>query len=101
MSSPALVYTVFVAENSAYMDESEQRRLGDFPTWDEAVAAAREIVERSLRELHAPPMGAERLFRLYTLFGDDAYVVPSDDSHRFSAWEYARERCHEICRSPS
>lgn len=101
MSSGDFVYTVFVAENSAYMDESAQRRLGDFATWDEAAAAAREIVERSLRELHAPPMGAERLFELYTLFGEDAFVVPSDETHRFSAWDYARERCRQICRSPS
>lgn len=90
---------MFVAENSAYMDESARRRLGDFPTWDEAVAAAREIVERSLRELHAPPMSAEHLFQLYTLYGEDAYIVPSDDSHRFSAWEYARARCRQICGS--
>ncbi|HEX8692904.1 MAG TPA: hypothetical protein VF746_10820 [Longimicrobium sp.] len=95
------MYTVFVAENSAYMDRSAERRLGDFPAWDEAVAAARDVVERSLRELHAPPMDAEHLFRLYTLFGEDAYVVPSGEPRRFSAWDYARERSRQICRSPS
>jgi hypothetical protein len=94
------MYTVFVAENSAHMDRSAERRLGDFATWDEAVAAAREIVERSLRELHAPPMGAGHLFRLYTLFGEDAHVVPADESRPFSAWDYARERCRQICGPP-
>ena len=91
------MYTVFVAENSAYMEERMPGGIGDYATWDEAVAAARRVVERSLRELFAPPMDAEHLFRLYTTFGDDAYIVPAGETRAFSAWDYARQRCQEIC----
>lgn len=39
------MFIVRVADNFHYMDESETYTHGDFPTWDEAVAAARQIVD--------------------------------------------------------
>ena len=97
-----MTYTVLVAEHAAYMDgERRARPGGAFPTREEAEAEARRIVDRSLDELHRPPMGAEELFRLYTLYGDDPYLVPDPEPHRFSAMEYARRRCRELCSGPS
>jgi hypothetical protein len=93
-----VTYAVRIAEHSAYMDaESPPRPGGTFPTREEAEAEARRIVDRSLDELYRPPMGAEEFFRLYTLYGDDPYVVPEHGPQRFSAMEYARRRCRELC----
>lgn len=92
-----MTYAVLVAEHAAYMDaESPPHPAGAFTTREEAEAEARRIVDRSLDELYRPPMGADELFRLYTLYGDDPYVVPDPEPQRFSAMEYARRRCREI-----
>jgi hypothetical protein len=36
-------------------------------------------------------------FSLYTTFGEDPFIRPEHDGHRFSAWEYARLRCELLC----
>ena len=44
----------------------------------------------------------ERLFDRYTSFGEDPFIVPLDASAErveFSAWNYAKERCRELCRN--
>lgn len=92
------MYTVRVADNFHYMDEDETYTLGAFPTWAEAVAAARRVVDRSLEELHQPGMDAEALFAQYTAFGEDPYIVPVPDGEaEFSAWDYAKQRCAVLC----
>jgi hypothetical protein len=45
-------------------------------------------------------MPAEGLYRQYTTFGRDPYIVPADDASKFSAWDYAKERCTAICQPP-
>ena len=91
-------YFVFTEENEHYMDEGARRLYGEYETRDEALAAARMIVERDLREMYRPGMSAESLYLSYKHYGTDAYIVPDDDGERFSAWDYAGERSREICR---
>ncbi len=92
------MYSVFVSENWTYMDaEAGTWSIGEFETWEGAVTVAKDVVERSLREVHKPAMEAEELFRYYTTFGEDVYITPTEEGRAFSAWEYARERCREIC----
>ncbi len=40
-------------------------------------------------------MSAEDLFRIYSLFGEEPYLV--GEGVEFSAWEYARRRCEDLC----
>jgi len=43
-------------------------------------------------------MSEEALFSSYSSFGDDPYIVSDNtDSDNFSAWDYARGSCREIC----
>ena len=93
-------YTVIVNENSHYMDESESYTLGEFETAEQALAACKEMVGQDLAELHTAGMPAEELYRQYTTFGRDPYIVPADDGSKFSAWDYAKERCTAICNTP-
>jgi hypothetical protein len=93
-------YKIVVADNFHYMDESEYTDGGVFESHEEAVAACRELVDRSLASLHEPGMTADELYDTYTSFGDDPFIVALDDSpvgERFSAWDYAKERCRAIC----
>ncbi|WP_240098809.1 hypothetical protein [Thermomonas flagellata] len=92
------VYTVRVADHSHYMDEGETYTLGAFPTWAEAVTAAKRVVDRSLKELHRPGMDAEAMFAQYTAFGEDPYIVlVADGEAGFFAWGHAEQRCAALC----
>src|SRR5205823_2673103 len=48
----AMTYKVLVDDNAHYMDESAQYTLGEYATATEALAAARALVERDLKELY-------------------------------------------------
>jgi hypothetical protein len=92
-----LSYFVFTEENEHYMDASERRLYGEYGTYAEAVAAARQIVDSDLAAIYRPGMAAESLYGSYKFYGTDAYVVPDDEQERFSAWTYAGDRCREMC----
>ena len=94
-------YQVSAAENSRYMDEAARRTVGIYDGLEEALAACRYVIDRSLRELDEEGLLATELFRLWGIMGEDAGVVPlRDDLPRpdFSGQDYARLRSEEICR---
>ena len=86
-------YKVFVDDNFHYMDEDERYELGEFDTAEEALAAAKRIVDEFLDPAYEPWMTAEELYQGYTGFGEDPFIVSDDPTCRFSAWDYAKERC--------
>jgi hypothetical protein len=91
-------FTVIVADNFHYMDESENYRLGDFGTLEEAVDTSRRIVDEYLASAYTPGMTAAALYDSYVNFGEDPYILSNDvKGIIFSAWTYARERCESIC----
>jgi hypothetical protein len=92
-------YTVIVYENSHYMDESESYTHGEFPTAEAALAAAKKLVDEDLAAAYSPGMPPEDLFRQFTTFGVDPVIVPALEPP-FSAWDYAKQRCLEICAPP-
>lgn len=80
--------------------ESELYKLGEFPTLDAAFDASKKIVDEYLLSAYHPGMTSQALFAGYTSFGDDPYIVatPSNDAEvLFSAWDYAKRRCDELC----
>ena len=82
-SAPGAPYVVMVDENSHYMDETERYENGRYPDRASALAACRAIVDEFLERTEADT--ADELFRLYTLFGDDPFIVPDDAEPPFSA----------------
>ena len=89
-------YTVFIDDNFHHMDEGEQYKLGDFDTCEAAIAACKQIVDDFLLSTLQPPMSHDELWSLYTTFGDDAFIIPRDPNCRFSAWDYAKQRCQAL-----
>lgn len=92
-------YQVLIDDNFHYQDESERVKHGVFASPEEAVAARRSIVDEYLTDTFKPGMTADALFESYTLFGEDPFVVPDspeDAPVKFSAWDYARQRCSQI-----
>lgn len=92
-------YRVLVDDNFHYTEEDERSEFGVFDTVDEAIAACRDIVERSLVHLHRPGMTAGALLERYKSFGDDPFIVTEGTGAKveFSAWNYAETRCPAIC----
>ena len=92
-------YSVLVDDNFHYMDEAERYKLGEFETVEAALAAARALVDDDLTSRYQPGMSAAELYQLYTSFGLDPFIVGDDaPACRFSAWDYARQRCQELCQ---
>jgi hypothetical protein len=90
-------FVVTVADNFHYMDEGAYWTLGAFATADEAIAAAKALVDAFLTDKHQPGATAEELFANYTSFGDDPFIVAKDAPRvEFSAWTYAKARCAEL-----
>ena len=65
-----------------------------------AIAAARRVVDEYLQSAFEPGMNSDTLLATYLQFGEDPFIIASDAAHSgvlFSARDYARERCEEIC----
>jgi len=95
-----MTYKVFVDDNFHYMDESERYELGEFTSLDAAIVASKKIVDEYLLSAYRPGMTAQALFGSYTSFGEDPFIVavPSKETGvLFSAWDYAKRRCDELC----
>jgi hypothetical protein len=93
-----MAYGVMVADNFHYMDPDEIYRLGDFSDAGAAIEACRRIVDKCLESVYRPGMSAGELCAGYTCFGEDPFIVCTDLAPvSFSAWDYARERCAQIC----
>lgn len=91
-----MTYRVLIDDNFHYMDEKERTTFGDFESLAEAIAACKKIVDDCLNGDYKPGMTAEALYSNYTMFGDDPWISGGDGAP-FSAWDYAQERCAEIC----
>jgi hypothetical protein len=94
-------YRVMVDDNFHYMDESQRYQKGEYASYAEALATCRDIVDQFLRCEHVPGMPASALYFRYMMFGEDPFIVdhsePPDPSPGFSAWDYAKVRCQELC----
>jgi hypothetical protein len=93
-------YRVLVDDNYHAMDESERYTLGEYPSLDQAIEAAKAIVDAHLLSAHHVGMTALELLSGYKAYGEDPFIVSGDASGAkppFSAWEYAEQRSIQIC----
>lgn len=93
------MFEVRVADNFHYMDQDEVYTHGNFGSWPDAVAASRKIVDACLAEYVKPGITAQELYQYYVSFGDDPFITPVPEGESFSAWDYAKERCAQLCGS--
>ncbi|MEC8444091.1 MAG: hypothetical protein VXZ05_07780 [Pseudomonadota bacterium] len=97
------MFELRVADNYDGVDEDNIYTHGRYKTWDEAVQAAKDLVDCSLADHITPGMTAKGLFQQYQTFGDDPFIVPVEgddwpDDDMFSAKVYARERCEVLTK---
>jgi hypothetical protein len=91
-------YTVKIDDNFHFTDEEERTTHGEFETLSAAIQACRKIVDDCLASAYTPGMSAEDLYSNYKSFGDDPWIS-GGDGVPFSAWDYAKQRCVEICNA--
>lgn len=96
-SKPSIKYVVYVDDNFHYRDKSERYKLGEFRTCEEAVAACKKIVDEFLERGCGEDVSWKELYSGYTMFGEDPFIISDDESCNFSAWDYAKKRCRELC----
>jgi hypothetical protein len=90
-------YKIVVHENSHYMDKGESFELPQlYDDCESAITACMRIVDDFLLGGYRAGMTAEELWAQYTTFGEDPAIFPAGCA--FSAWDYARGRCRELCR---
>ena len=93
----AVKYTLYVDDNFHYMDEAERYQAGGFESLAEAETRAQQIVDKFLANAYKTGMTAAELYQQYTSFGEDPFIVGGPPASDFRAWNYARQRCEEIC----
>jgi hypothetical protein len=89
-------YTVRVGDNFHFPDIDEYTE-GSYPTYAEALAICKQIVDGFLIGGYQAGISAAALYDEYTSFGDDPYIIGAGE--RFSAWTYAKQRCEELCNT--
>lgn len=93
-----MIYEIFIDDNYHYMDESERIKGKTYITASKALAAAQQIVDDCLRDLYRNGLSSGELYDLYVSSGKDPFIITSDDSCKFSAWDYAKSRCQDVCK---
>ena len=90
-------YEVYVDDNYYYLDEDERYRAGEFDTLEEAITEAKRIIDEFLLSTYKkhPGCSAEDLFKEYTKYGVDPWILPNYS--KYNSWEYAEKRSKEIC----
>ncbi|MFI5378288.1 MAG: hypothetical protein ACHRHE_03190 [Tepidisphaerales bacterium] len=92
-------FIVLIEDNFHRMVESERYQIGEFETYQSAVAACKAVVDEFLRLSYTPGMTPAALCEAYRTFGDSPFIVPFEGHQPFLSLDYAEHRSAEICRS--
>ena len=77
------------------MDEGERYKLGDFDSCEDAVNACKKIVDEYFAKLEKGKHTFQELWDGYKMYGEDPFVSCKDKECKFSAWDYAKQKCKE------
>jgi hypothetical protein len=88
-----LPYLLRVGDNFHPHDHQHGYDAGEYETADQVLAAARQVVQRSLAECWKTGVTAELLYDRYKGFGEIPYILclGKEESPGFDPWAYAKE----------
>lgn len=64
-----------------------------------AVAECKKLINEYLMLLYKPGMSEQALFRMFEMFGSEAYFLVDDKHMAFSPWDYAEQSARDIVRN--
>jgi hypothetical protein len=83
--------------------DSNVRRIGEFEILEDAIRAAKEVIDGYLMEKLGAGIQAATLLSLYQKSGEVPFIFCDDpdaiNESGFNHFEYAMDRCRAICRS--
>ncbi len=88
-------YTVFVDDNFHDGDEKERYKLGEFETREAALKACKQKVEEYFEQVEKGKYTFKEIWEGYLQYGEDPFIIDDDSEVKFSAWEYAKQKCLE------
>ncbi len=91
-------YRVYLDANFHQMDTSARTMTGEYSNHEEAVTAARELIDGILESEYRDSMSAEELLHAYVTRGEEPFILPEDSNSAFNARDYATVRCQYLCR---
>ena len=81
--------------------EKQLRRIGEYATLEEAIAASKRAIDEFLLQEFKAGMTAAQLYAQYQEFGEVPCVFRDDGLTMsipgFNHWQYTNARCLEIC----
>ena len=99
--------TYFVEGLTISLDVDRQvRRIGEYSTLEDAVSAAKLVIDEFLAREFAPGMSLARLFERYQSAGEVPIIFRDDDDKtmnvgHFNHFEYALARCADLAMPAS
>jgi hypothetical protein len=97
-------YQLRIYYNSYYLDEKDILKMGPFPTLDEAIAQAREIVRRNMHRFSKAGRKAHDIYTMWTIYGENPVICEVSDGRPisgFNASDFALEVAEEyVMRKP-
>ena len=80
------------------------RNVGEFARLEDAIAAAKRVVDAALSRAYAQGMTAEHLFTQYRESAEAPYIFRDDEqtmnAGSFNHFQYAKTRSDEMCAGP-
>jgi len=95
--------TYFVEGLSGHTDpETRVRRIGEYEKLEDAVAAAKRIIDGFLRREYRPGLDAGLLFSRYQQLGEHPYIFRDNDDTTFNVpsfnhLHYSSVRSKDVC----
>ena len=81
--------------------ENQLRRIGEYATLEEAIAASKRAIDEFLLRDFKAGMTSAQLYAQYQGFGEVPCIFRDDGMTMsipgFNHWQYATARCAEIC----
>lgn len=81
--------------------EGQVRHVGEYETLDDAIAAAKRMIDEFLGRQFEPGMSPKVLFSVYQNLGEFPVIFRDDDRtynvRAFNHFGYAMTRCNEMC----
>jgi hypothetical protein len=79
------------------------RHIGNYEKLEDAIAAAKRVVDRFLLQEFAKGTSPEIIFTVYQNLGEFPYIFRDDDKtinvHEFNHLKYAMAECATLCRN--
>ncbi len=90
-----------IFDNYHHWDETSSYDHGSYETYEDAVIAAKKIVEEYFVDECKPGRTAGDLMASFAMYGEDPVVIPGEPrkGEIFSPRDYAEEYVKELCKN--